>query len=149
MPTTPLRSCVLVCGFLALLSTPVHAEVKATNAWVRATVAAQKSTGAFLTLTSSVDAKVLSASSPAAAIVEIHSSSMEGGMMQMRAVDALPLPAGKPVELKPGGLHVMLMGLAKAVVQGEKVPIVFVIEDAAGKRSTLEVRAEARPLGSR
>ena len=123
--------------------------MKATDAWVRATVASQKSTGAFVTLTSSEDAKVVAATSPAAAMVELHTSSQEGGVMQMRAVEAIELPAGKPVQLKPGATHVMLMGLSKPVAAGESFPLVFTIEDKRGKRTQLEVRAAVRPIGSR
>jgi len=134
---------------LAFTSLPAVAEVKATNAWVRATVPTQKSTGAFVTLTSTENAKVVAAESPAAKIVEIHESKHEKGVMRMRALDAIELPAGKPVQLAPGGKHVMLMGLAKPVAAGETLPIVLTIEDASGKRSRIEVRATARPLGSR
>jgi len=134
---------------LAASSLAAQADVKATDAWVRATVPSQKSTGAFVTLTSSEDAKVVGVASPAAAAVELHSSSMEGGVMRMRALDTLVLPAGKQVELKPGGTHVMLMGLARPVAAGDTFPLVFTIEDKRGKRSTLEVRATVRPIGSR
>ncbi|WP_163837265.1 copper chaperone PCu(A)C, partial [Providencia stuartii] len=81
--------------------------------WVRATVAPQKATGAFMQLTASKAVKVVAASSPVAAMVEIHEMKMEDGVMKMRAVDALALPAGQPVALKPGSYHVMLMGLQR------------------------------------
>jgi copper(I)-binding protein len=139
---------VFICGFLAVAFDSA-AEVKATDAWVRATVPSQKSTGAFVTLTSSDDAKLVGAASPAAAAVELHTSRMEGGVMQMRAVEAIELPAGKAVELKPGAAHVMLMGLAKPATAGESFPLVFTVEDKRGKRTTLEVRAAVRPIGSR
>ena len=138
--------CVCITLFASL---PAAAEVKATNAWVRATVPTQKSTGAFVTFTSRENAKVVAASSPIARVVELHESRHEKGVMQMRALDAIELPAGKAVDLRPGGRHVMLMGLAKPVAQGEAVPLVFTIEDARGKRTTLEVRAEARAIGWR
>jgi periplasmic copper chaperone A len=136
-------------SFLAASSLPAQAEVKATEAWVRATVPSQKSTGAFVTFTSSEDAKIVSAASPLAAAVELHSSSMEKGVMQMRAVEAIELPAGKAVELKPGATHVMLMGLAKPARAGETFPLVFTIEDTRGRRTSLEVSAAVRPIGSR
>ena len=126
-----------------------QAEVKATDAWVRATVPSQKSTGAFVTLTSTEEAKVVAVESPAAAMVELHSSSMKGGTMQMRAVESIDLPAGKAVALKPGAMHVMLMGLAKPAAAGESFPLVFTIEDKRGKRTRLEVSAAVRPIGSR
>jgi copper(I)-binding protein len=143
-----MRLKIAVVAMLALPSLG-HAQVTAKDAWVRGTVPAQTSTGAFLTLTSVADAKVLSASSPAARTVEIHESMTHGGVNHMHAVDAVALPAGKPVELKPGGHHLMLMGLAKALKAGERVPIIFTIEEKGGKRVQLEVDAEVRPLGSR
>ena len=69
---------------------------------------------------------------------------MESGVMKMRAVPSLDLPAGKPVDLKPGGYHVMLMDLKGEVNVGDVVPLTLIIEDRAGQRHTLEVSASAR-----
>ncbi len=80
---------------------PANVEVK--DAWVRATVAQQKATGAFMQLTAQTDTRVVQASSPIAGVVEIHEMAMDKDVMKMRAVPALALPAGKTVELKPGG----------------------------------------------
>ncbi len=66
---------------------------------------------------------------------------MEGGVMKMSAVDRLPLPAGKAVELKPGGYHVMLMDLAQPLKEGDTVPLTLTVEDKAGKKQTVEVKA--------
>jgi copper(I)-binding protein len=117
------------------------------EAWVRGTVPAQKSTGAFLTIVSSEDAKLVGASSSIAKSTEIHHSEMASNVMHMHAVDAVVLPAGKPVELRPGGHHLMLMGLAAPVKEGEKVPLTLTIEDSRGKRSRIEVKADVRALG--
>ncbi len=68
-------------------------------------------TGAFLTLKADAAAKLVSAQSPVAEAVEIHEMSMEGDVMRMRQITALPLPAGQEVTLKPGGYHIMLTGL--------------------------------------
>lgn len=139
-------------AFLALslgVSVAAHAEVTVKDAWVRATVPAQTTTGAFMTLTSTEDAKVVAAKSPVARSVEIHQSMVMGGMAHMHEVEALELPAGKPVRLAPGGYHVMLMGLSRPVKAGEKVPLQLVVEGRDGRRHTLEVSAEARPIGSR
>ncbi len=125
----------------------VCAAVTATDAWVRGTVPAQQSTGAFVTLKSSESVKVIKVQSPAAKSVGIHATESHGGVMQMHAVDSLALPAGKAVELKPGGYHVMLEGLARPLVAGDKVPLTFTIEDPRGKRTQVEVQAEVRPLG--
>ncbi len=123
------------------------AEVTVKDAWVRGTVPAQTVTGAFMTLTSSEDAKLVGARSPVAKMSELHVSTMTNGVNNMRHADSIALPAGKAVELKPGGYHVMLMGLAKPVAAGDKVPIALTIEDSRGKRSTVEVQAEVRALG--
>jgi hypothetical protein len=140
---------VLAYGVVAACSLAAHAEITVKDAWVRATVPAQKSTGAFMTLTSTEDAKVVSAKSPAAKTAEIHESMVMGGVNHMHEVEALELPAGKPVALKPGGHHVMLTGLARPLKVGERVPIQFVVEGRDGRRATLEVSAEVRPIGSR
>jgi hypothetical protein len=123
------------------------AAVTATDAWVRGTVPAQKITGAFLTLHSSEDAKVVGVSSTASKTAEIHESGMEHGTMRMKAVEFVALPAGKRVELKPGGYHVMLVDLTRPLAAGDMVPLTFTVEDSRGKRSTVEVKAEVRPLG--
>jgi copper(I)-binding protein len=141
-----LRSSAFICGFIALACS-AHAEVKATDAWVRGTVPAQKSTGAFVTFESTEDAKIVGVKSPAAKAAEIHASDMKDGVMHMRAIDTLALPAGKRVALAPGGRHVMLMGLARPLGQGDSVPLLFTLEDAKGKRTTLAVTAPVRPLG--
>jgi periplasmic copper chaperone A len=130
-----------------VLSLDAAAAVTATEAWVRGTVPAQRTTGAFVTLESSDEARVVGVKSTAAQTVEIHSSQHKDGVMHMHAVDSIALPAGKRVELKPGGYHVMLVNLTKPLAAGDKVPLVFTIEDGQGKRTTLEVKAEVRPLG--
>lgn len=132
-----------------LLTLPALAEVTITDAWVRGTVAAQTATGAFMKIRSTEAAKIVGASSPAAKVVEVHEMSMKGGTMEMRPVTALPLPAGKVVELKSGGYHVMLMQLEKPLAAGDTVPIAFTVEGADGKRTTVEAKAKVRPLGAR
>jgi copper(I)-binding protein len=141
-----LRSSAFICGALAFCL-DAGAAVTATDAWVRGTVPAQKTTGAFLTLESSEDAKLVSVSTPAAKSAEIHESQQAQGMMQMHAVEAVPLPAGKRVELKPGGFHLMLVDLAKPLGEGDSVPLTLTIEDRQGRRTKVEVNAPVRPLG--
>jgi hypothetical protein len=137
----------------ALLALTAHAwaqapAVEVQDAWVRATVAQQKSTGAFMRLTAKADSRVVAAQSPVAGVVEVHEMAMEKDVMRMRAVPALALPAGQTVELKPGGYHVMLMDLKAPVKAGEVVPLTLTLESAGGQRSTLEVKAEVRALGA-
>ena len=123
-------------------------EVEVSQAWVRATVAQQKATGAFLQLKAKTDSRLVEVRSSAAGIAEVHEMTMDGSVMKMRAVDSLALPAGQAVELKPGGYHVMLMALKAPIKAGDSVPLTLVFEGADKKRQTVEIKAEARQLGA-
>ena len=135
---------VAVAAFALLACAAARAQVSVDHPWVRTTVAQQTTTGAFMTITSVQGGKLVSASSPIAASVEVHEMKMDGDLMRMRSVAALPLPAGKPVEMKPNGFHMMLMGLKAPLKAGDVVPIKLVVEDAKGKRQTVDVKATAR-----
>jgi hypothetical protein len=130
----------------ALLSVPALAQVSVTDAWVRGTVAGQKATGAFMQLKSASDATLVGAASPAAKVVEIHEMKMDGNVMRMSAVDKLALPAGKAVDLKPGGYHVMLMDLAGTLKEGDTVPLTLSVVGNDGRRQSVEVKAAVRSL---
>ncbi len=129
---------------LSLLAAAAHAQVTVDKPWVRTTVAQQTTTAAYLTITSTRGGKLVDASSPVAVSVEVHGMKMDGDVMKMRAVPALPLPAGQPVEMKAGGYHMMLMGLKAPLKAGDVVPIKLVVEDANGRRETVDVKATAR-----
>jgi copper(I)-binding protein len=135
------RLCVAVWAFVAVHAS---AEVTVTEAWVRGTHANETATAVYMKLRSSEDLSLINAASPAAGIVEIHEMIMSGNARVMRSIDDVPLPAGRTVELKPGGFHVMLIELWKPLVKGERVPIVLTFADNAGKRSKLEFKAEVR-----
>src|SRR5262249_26714979 len=98
-----------------LLAISSFAQVTVKEPWVRATVAAQKVTGAFMQLTSAKDMKLVGVRSPIAGRAEIHEMLTEQDVMKMRAVASIPLPAGKPVVLASGGFHVMLFDLRQEV----------------------------------
>jgi len=134
---------------LGAASFAASAEVTVKDAWARGTVPGQTVTAAYMTLTSTEDAKVVGAASPAAKMTHVHATTMTGGVASMDAVNAIALPARKPVELKPGGYHVMLMDLVKPVKPGDTVPITLTIEAKDGKRSQLEVKAPVRPIGGK
>lgn len=125
-----------------------HAQTTVKDPWVRGTVPQQKATGMFAQLTSTGGGKLVSASSPVAGIVEIHEMAMEGNVMKMRAIPGLDLPAGKAVDLKPGGYHVMLIDLKQTLKAGDTVPVKLVIEGKDGKRETVEVNAPVRALST-
>jgi periplasmic copper chaperone A len=138
---------IIITGLLtAVLASPAFAQVKIDDPWVRATVPQQKVTGAFMRITSAQDARLVSAQSPLAGKVEIHEMVTDKDVMKMRPVAAVELPAGKTVELKPGGLHVMLFDLLRPAREGETVPLVLVVEGRDGKRATIEIAAPVRPL---
>jgi copper(I)-binding protein len=127
-------------------SVQAQAAVQAKDAWVRQTIATQRTTGAFMTLTAGSDLKLVGASSPAARVVEIHEMAMEGDIMKMRAVPALDLPNGKAVELKPGGYHIMLIELVSPLKAGNTVKVELEVEDKAQKRSKITVDAPVRAM---
>jgi periplasmic copper chaperone A len=133
---------------LATASLAATAQTVVKDPWVRGTVAQQKATGMFAQITSASGGKLVSASSPAAGMVEIHEMSMDGNVMKMRAVNGLDLPAGKAVELKPGGYHVMMMDLKQPLTEGSTVSVSLVIEGKDGKRETVEVKAPVKALST-
>lgn len=136
-------------ALLALLAAPALAQTIVSKPWVRGTVAPQKATGAFMQITSTGGGRLVSVSTPAAGIVEIHEMKMEGSTMQMRAQpQGLALPAGKAVELKPGGYHLMLLDLKAPLKAGDSVALTLVVESANGKTETLKVKAPVKALGA-
>jgi copper(I)-binding protein len=134
----------LLCSAL-----PALAQVAVSEPWVRGTVPRQQATGAFMQLQASENSRLVAARSPVAGVVEIHEMAMEKDIMRMRALPkGLDLPAGKPIELKPGGFHVMLMDLKQQIKGGEVVPLTLVIEGPDKKQTLVEVKATVRALGA-
>lgn len=131
-----------------VMAAAAHAQVTVKDAWVRATVPHQKATGAFMQLTAASDTRLVEVSSPVAGIAEVHEMAMVKDVMRMRAVEGLELPAGKMVELKPGGYHVMLMDLKGQVKDGDMVPLTLVLQGRDGKRQSIELKVPARPLNA-
>lgn len=114
-------------------------EVK--DAWIRTPVQGQKSTGAFMKITATENMKLVAVSTPVAGVAEVHEMKMEGDIMKMRAVKGgLDLPAGKTVELSPGGYHLMVMDLKAALPKGSTVPFTLVFKDAKGTESKVELK---------
>ena len=133
---------LLLCASACL----AQAQVSVKDAWIRATVPQQKATGAFMRLTAAKDARLVEVRSAVAEATELHAMSMTNDVMKMRAVAAIELPAGKPVELTPGGYHVMLLNLKAPVKEGQSVPLTLVLESRDGKREIVQVTATVRPL---
>lgn len=139
---------LLTAALLTLITAPAMADITVKDPWVRATVPQQKATGAFMQITAPKAARLVEASSPVAGVTEIHEMTMDKDIMRMRAIPGIDLPAGKAVELKPGGYHVMLMDLKAPITEGQDVPVTLVIEGADKKRETVVIKATARALGA-
>ena len=140
--TTILLSAALINGVATAQTVTVA------DAWVRATVAAQRATGAFLKLTvQGADATLIAVTSPVAGVTQIHEMAMSEGVMRMREVTGgVPLKAGQIFELKPGGYHIMMMDLKQPVKAGDRVLLSLTFKQANGQQTTTQVDAEVRGL---
>jgi copper(I)-binding protein len=122
---------------------PAHAAVEslvqAEGAWVRSAVAGQQGTGAFMKLTARETVKLVGVTTPVAGTAEVHEMKLEGDIMRMRPVSTLDLPAGRTVELKPGGYHLMLLDLKQALKPGTSVPLTLVLRDAKGVEHKMDL----------
>lgn len=132
--------------FLLGTALQVSAQTQVEDAWVRATVAGQQATGAFMTITASSDSKLLSVQTPVAKVVQIHESTMKNDVMSMHPVEFVALPAGTAVTLNPHGYHVMLIDLVGQVKEGDTVPLTLTVENANGEKESIKVEAQARAL---
>jgi periplasmic copper chaperone A len=122
-----------------------HGDLVIDHPWARATAPQQANGGAYLTITNegTTPDRLLEAQSPVAGRVELHTHDVDSaGVMRMRQVDAIDVPAGEATALRPGGLHVMLIGLADRLVQGEQFPLTLVFETAG----PIEVEVQVEPV---
>ncbi len=122
--------------------------IRIDHPWARPTVSGQGAGGGFMTLDNSQGGadRLLAARSPVAERVELHSMAMDGDVMRMRQIDAIDLPAGQTVALKPGGLHFMLMGLKQPLVLGSRVPMTLRFEKAG--EVSVEIAIENGPAAA-
>lgn len=138
----------LLAAVPALLALPAAArdyaagDIRIGNPWTRA-AGANGNGGGFMRLTNrgTQPDRLISAASPIARVVELHTHIREGDVMRMRPVNDIPVPAGQTVELRPGGLHVMLIGLTEPLRQGARVPVTLRFERAG--EVTVELAVEA------
>jgi copper(I)-binding protein len=154
--TRPTRRAVAVIAALGLLvpaaaraqgTQPPAAETRAgailvTQPWSRAAMRGG-SGAAFLTLrnTGTAPDRLLGASTPAAGKVELHSMVRDGDVMRMREQPAIDLPPGQEVVLRPGGLHIMMLGLAQPLDRGATLPLTLRFEQAG--EVTIQVAVQA------
>jgi hypothetical protein len=131
---------VLLCLSLAPLSVQA---VEATDGWMRALPPGQPTAAAYLTLTNpdAAAVRLVAARSEAAERVEIHRSSQVEGMWRMREIEGLDIPAGGTVILAPGGTHLMLIGLARPLREGETLPIVLEFDNGETLPASVVIKA--------
>ena len=146
-----LAATLAVAVATAFLSTAIAQEYKAgslkiDHPWARPTIGSSTNSAAYMTLSNSGDKadKLLAVKSDAAEHVALHESRMDGEIMRMVPVkDGIEVPPHGAVELKPLGLHVMLMGLRKPLKEGEKFPMTLVFAKQGDVK--VEVKVEKNP----
>lgn len=137
--TLPDSKAVLGSSAQAAAAGAASQPVQVKNAWVRAMVAGQQSTGAFMTVTARTATRLVAVASAVAGVAEVHEMKIDRDIMKMRAVPVLELPAGKSVQFKPGGFHVMLMDLKQPLTLGSTVPLTLFFKDEKGVESRLDL----------
>lgn len=143
-PAQPFLRFVLA-ALMWLPAAAVAQPVTVNDAWVRAPAPGQKVAAAYMELKSKQTSFLVSIASPAAGAVELHITTLEGGIMKMRPVGKVELPGGKPVKLAPGGVHVMLLDLKQPLKPGDKVPLTLTVQrDDRSSRSVFSVQAVVR-----
>ena len=114
-------------------------SVEVRDAWARATPGKADIGGVYLSLQSPVPDRLTGLSTPVASTAQLHTGAMEGGIMKMRPLPGLDLPAGEPVTLKPGAMHIMLLGLTGPLRPGQSFPLTLVFEKAGTREVTVSV----------
>jgi copper(I)-binding protein len=109
------------------------------NAWARATPGKSETGAAYVTILSPTADRLVSASTPVAKKAELHTMAMTGMVMKMRPLASLDIPAGQPVTLKPGGMHIMLIGLRQPLHQGQSFPLTLTFEKAGSRTVNVAV----------
>jgi periplasmic copper chaperone A len=142
------QSACLAIGLLSAWSFGVQAaEIAIGDPYARAVPPGQPNSAVFMSLQNqSSDARALvGAESPVAEVVELHTHLQEGGMMRMRRIERIDLPAGERVALQPGGLHVMLIGLKQTLEPGASVALTLRYDDGGTDTIQAPVRRIEAP----
>lgn len=142
------RTTVLATAMAGSVAALAQTAVKVEGAWARPTVQGQAAGGGFLKITGGAAAdRLLAGSAGVSKSVELHSMTMDGTTMRMRQIDAIEVPAGQTVELKPGGLHVMFIGLNQPLKAGDSFLLSLRFEKAGEVKVDVKVSAQP-PTGS-
>jgi copper(I)-binding protein len=139
-----LRRSLVAVALFTLAAAQAQTAPKVEAAWARPTVAGQSAGGGFLKITGGASAdRLVAVSAPVAKSTELHTMEMDGNVMRMRAIPGIAVPAGQAVELKPGGMHVMFMGLAEPLKAGTSFPLTLRFEKAGEVKVEVKVQAQA------
>ncbi len=116
-------------------------QLKIENAYTRATAPGQKAAGGFMKIENKGGAdQLISASSPVAGEMQLHTMTMDGNVMRMRELKTIDVPANGSVELKPGGLHLMFIDIKSPLKAGESVPVKLKFQKAGEVEVNMPVR---------
>lgn len=140
------RKSLIVIVALLFTAQVQAGEIKVSDAWARATAPGQENGSVGLVITSQKDARLIAVASPVAASAEIHTMTMDNGVMKMRQLEDLPLPAKQAVTLGPGSDHLMLFGLKHALKAGDKVPLTLTVQFADKRTEKINIKAQVKPL---
>ncbi len=135
MPSGFLRGVGVVFGLFVGLAVPAAAgEIGVENVWARASAGAARNGAAFMIIENraATDDALVAAHARVSDTVELHTHIDDGGVMRMRKVDRIPVPAGGRVALRPGGLHVMFIGLKAPLAEGERFDLALDFETGGG-----------------
>jgi periplasmic copper chaperone A len=120
-------------------------NVTVKDPWARATAGAATTGVAYVAMTGADQADgLVSVSTPVATIAEVHETTNDSGVMKMRPVKSVPIPAHQTVTLTPGGYHIMLMGLKKPLVAGQSFPLTLTFTHTPPVTVNVAVRAIGR-----
>jgi copper(I)-binding protein len=157
---TSIRSTALTVGLMLLmhqvssaLASPgkqdalISKEPVVSGAYAHSTVSGQRVGAAYMKIASPHSTVLKRVESGAAEYVEVHQMKMRDGVMRMRQIEELKIPAGKEVELAPGGVHLMLIQLKRPLEPGEVVPLKMIFAGSSGKDVEIQVNAPVRSLG--
>lgn len=138
------RLSLFLASALALLSASITqaAGVDIQHPYARATPPNAPTSAIFMTVANQTDTekRIISASTPAAGKVELHTHVKEGDVMKMRQIDFISLPARSKTDLKPGGLHIMLFDLQQEFNPGEQIQVTINFADGQSQTFTAKIK---------
>ncbi len=140
-----MRTVVLIAALVFSAATWAD-EIRTSESWARTTSPGQTNSAIYLTIVSQQEASVIAVTSSIAHSASLHSMTQDGGVMKMRELDILPLPAKQEVKLKPGGNHIMLDDLKHPLRVGDSVPLILTIKFADQHIEKISLNVQVKPL---